>query len=84
MLDASGQIDPSMLPPIPSGGVTELNGLTGDVVLAAGTGIAVATMGQTITVTNTGGGRPAGGYFDLDDGTFLNGSPEFTFDDGGF
>lgn len=36
-------------------GVTSLNGLTGAITLAAGVGISLGTVGNTITITNTGG-----------------------------
>jgi len=41
------------------GGVTSLNGETGAITLAAGTGISVTPSGSTITIAATGGG---GGY----------------------
>jgi hypothetical protein len=38
----------------PSGGVDDVNGVIGSVIVAAGAGITVGTLGQTITITNTG------------------------------
>lgn len=38
------------------GGVTSLNTLTGDVILAAGTGITLTPSGNTITIASSGGG----------------------------
>ena len=37
-------------------GVTTINGLDGDVVLVAGSGISLTPVGNNITITNTGGG----------------------------
>jgi len=39
-----------------AGGVTTINGLDGDVTLAAGTNITLGTVGNTITINSTGGG----------------------------
>lgn len=42
-------------PPITGGGgVTSLNGITGDILLVGGTGISISTLAQDITITNTG------------------------------
>lgn len=43
----------------PSGGVASLNGLTGALNIAAGTGITVTPSGTTVTITATGGGGGA-------------------------
>lgn len=40
----------------PSEYVSSLNGLTGDVVLAAGSNITLTPVGNTITIASTGGG----------------------------
>jgi len=39
----------------PSDYVSSLNGLTGDVVLAAGTNITLTPVGNTITISSAGG-----------------------------
>lgn len=45
----------------PSEYVSSLNGLTGDVVLAAGTNISLTPVGNTITIASSGGGMSIGG-----------------------
>jgi len=53
MLGPDGKIDPSMIPGGSGGGVTSLNTLVGDVVIAAGTGITITPSGQTLTLSST-------------------------------
>jgi hypothetical protein len=57
------------------GGVTSLNGLTGSVVIEAGSGIEVTASGSDITITNTGGGGTATGVLHSGVGAPSQGTP---------
>lgn len=62
-------------------GVTSINGLTGAVILAAGTGISLGTVGNTITITNTGGSPSLPlTSVQFNDGGVFGGNAGFTFD----
>lgn len=44
------------------GGVSSLNSLTGNVTLAAGANVSITPSGNTLTISSTGGGGPAGDF----------------------
>jgi hypothetical protein len=63
------------------GGVTSLNTLTGDITLAAGSGISLVPSGNTITISSGGGFTPGSVIFAGSSGTLTQDNSEFFWDD---
>lgn len=55
----------SFAPVSGSGGVSDLNGLTGNVVLSAGTNITITPVGNTLTIDAASGGSSVGGVNEI-------------------
>ncbi len=89
MLDSTGKIDPSMIPGGGGGSTVSINE-TPVTNPDFNDNLPAAVAGQNVKWQFDGSGHVSayveidGGTFDLNDGTFLDPSSEFDFDDGGF
>jgi hypothetical protein len=89
-VQSSLNVDPSVqpstdwfpFPPDAVAGVTSLNTLTGAITLAAGTGISLTPVANTITIANTGGTSTVyqATYYKSANQTMTSGSNTVTFD----